>query len=379
MMTSDNIVETNELVGAGTYRKLFKVSYYGANCVAKELFGTLETSDSKAGTAENAIKDHFVNKGQLLTQLSHPNIVQFFGIHFKPRFKPDPTSRELRPIMVMEKMESSLSALLENHPNIPTAVKLSILVDVSSGLRYLHSQNPAVVHCNLTSNNVLLTSQLQAKIGDVGVIQMMGYEKESQKNKNVQCEEAFMAPEVRTDLHKISFAELTCQPSVDIFSYGAVILHTITQEWPEQPLDDGENVTSQTEVQRHQTQLNQIAVCSKLLKSLAIACLDNDPSKRPTTIQVSEIMKKISEKFPVVNKNPIVWQAEVEDATKQVKLRICIVAAKLVKSDVYSYLVHQTIFIINLSTNYSLISLLRMYVSAYGYRWPSLLSQLAFY
>ena len=311
-MTSDNIVETSELIGAGTYRKLLKVSYYGANCVAKELFGTPEASDAKAGTAENDIKDHFVNKaGQLLAQLCHPNIVQFFGIHFKP----DPTSRKMRPIMVMEKMESSLSAFLENHLNIPTAVKLSILLDVSSGLRYLHGQKPAVVHCNLTSNNVLLTSQLQAKIGDVGVIQMMGYEKQSQK-KNVQCE-AFMAPEVRTNLLKMSFAELVCHPSVDIFSYGAVILHTITQQ---QPLDDSENLTSQTEIQRHHSQLNQIATRNKLLKSLVTACLDNDPNKRPPTIQVSEIMKKVSEKLPVVTKSPIVWQAEVEEAHKQVRV-----------------------------------------------------------
>ena len=316
-MTSDNIVETSELIGAGTYRKLFKVSYYGANCVAKELFGTSETSDAKAGTAENDIIDQFVNKGQLLAQLCHPNIVQFFGIHFKP----DPTSRKMRPIMVMEKMESSLSAFLENHSNIPTAVKLSILLDVSSGLRYLHGQKPAVVHCNLTSNNILLTSQLQAKIGDVGVIQMMGYEKQSQK-KNVQCE-AFMAPEVRTNLLKMSFAELVCHPSMDIFSYGAVILHTITQQWPAQPLaDDNESLTSQTEVERHQSQLNQTAMSSKRLISLITACLDNDPNKRPTTIQVSEIVKKMSEKLPVVTKSPIVWQAEVEEAHKQVRVAL---------------------------------------------------------
>ena len=352
-MTSDNIVETSELIGAGTYRKILKVSYYGANCVAKELFGTPEASDAKAGTAENDIKDHFVNKaGQLLAQLCHPNIVQFFGIHFKP----DPTSRKMRPIMIMEKMESSLSAFLENHSNIPTAVKFSILLDVSLGLRYLHGQKPAVVHCNLTSNNVLLTSQLQAKIGDVGVIQMMGYEKQSQK-KNVQCE-AFMAPEVRTNLLKMSYAELVCHPSVDIFSYGAVILHTITQQWPEQPLDDGENVTSQTESQRHHAQLNQIAMSSKRLLSLITACLDNDPNKRPTTIQVSEIMKKMSEKLPVVTKSPVVWQAEVEEAHKQVRVVVIAVATYIhtvyalgflnnqtyIKSGSYIlYLVHQTI------------------------------------
>ena len=314
-MTNNDIVYVESIGGVET------CSYFGAICTAKELFDSscsLKTWSSIDEAARNDLKDYFVNRFQPLTQLRHPNIIQFYGIHFKPG-----SSRNcVCPMMIMEKMESNLSGLLENHSNVPTAVKLSILQDVSSGLRYLHSQKPAVVHCNLTSNNVLLTSQLQAKIGDVGVIQMMGYNKQSEKEV-VQCK-AFMAPEVQADLHKMSFTELVCQRSVDIFSYGAVILHTITQQWPEQPLDDGENVTSQTEVQRHQLQLNQIATRSQLLKSLATACLDIDPNKRPTTIQVSEIMKKLSEKFPVVNKSPIVWQAEVEDATKQVHVIVIV-------------------------------------------------------
>lgn len=295
--------------------------YFGAICAAKELPDSscaLKTGSFLGGsldeTARNDLKDYFVNKFQPLTQLRHPNIVQFYGVHFKPD-----SSRNVRPLMIMEKMETNLSTLLESHPSIPNAVKLSILLDVSLGLRYLHGQRPAVVHCNLTSNNVLLTSQLQAKIGDVGAIQMMGYEKQSQKESVQQCI-AFMAPEVRMDLHKkLSSAELMCHPSVDIFSYGAVILHTITQQWPEQPVDDdGDSVTTQTEVQRHQSQLNQTAMRIKSLKSLITACLDNDPRKRPTIIQVSEFVKKMSKKLPVVTKSPIVWQAEVEDSNKQV-------------------------------------------------------------
>lgn len=310
MINNDTIEIGQSIGGVGTF------SYFGAICVAKELPDSscaLKTGSSMNEAARNDLKEYSVNNFQSLIQLRHPNIVQFFGIHFK-----SDSSRKVRPLMIMERMETSLSVFLESHSSIPTAVKCSILLDVSLGLRYLHGQKPAVVHCNLTSNNVLLTSQLQAKISDAGLTQMMGYEQQSQK-KSVQCK-AFMAPEVRSGLCKVSFTELVCHPSVDIFSYGAVILHTITQQWPEQPVDDGDSVTIPTEVQRHQSQLNQIATRIKLLKSLTKSCLNNISNQRPTIIEVSEIMKKVSEKYPVVVKSPIVWQAEVEDAAKEVLL-----------------------------------------------------------
>ena len=308
-----DIEETDEVFGTGNYGKAFKVSYFGAVCVAKELgSGTVETDNLKAGSAKISFKDYFLNNYQPLIQLRHPNIVQVLGIYFKP----DPS--KVRPVMVMEKMECSLSTFLGSHPNVSNAVKLSVLLDISLGLRYLHGQNPAVVHYNLTSNNILLTPQLQAKISDVGMIQMMG----NQKKINAQSV-PFLAPEVRAGMLNHSLTELTPHPSADIFSFGAVVLHTITQELPE-PIDDDDTVKQQvrpqTEVERHQSQINQIATISKLLKSLVIGCLDDDPNKRPTIIKVSEIVKKMSEKLPIVNKNSIAWQAEVERVIKQVEI-----------------------------------------------------------
>ena len=306
------IEETGELLGTGNYGKVLKVSYFGAVCAAKELpvrSGTVETDNLKVGSAKNDLKDYFFNKYQPLTQLRHPNIVQLLGIYFKP----DPS--KVRPVMVMEKMECCLSTFLESHPKVSNAVKLSILVDITLGLRYLHGQKPVMVHCSLTSNNVLLTPQLQAKISDVGIIQMVG----NQKKMNVESA-PFLAPEVRTGMLNNSLTESTSHPSVDIFSFGAVVLHTVTQEQPKPLVDDTveQNDKPKTEVERHQSQINQIATISKLLKSLVLGCLDNDPTKRPTIVQVSEIVKRVSEKLPVVSKSLIAWQAEVEKAIKQV-------------------------------------------------------------
>ena len=48
--------------------------------------------------------------------------------------------------------------------NLPLSLKCSVLEDVASGLLYLHERQPPVIHRDLTSKNVLLTSSLVAKI-----------------------------------------------------------------------------------------------------------------------------------------------------------------------------------------------------------------------
>ena len=75
--------------------------------------------------------------------------------------------------MLLEKMPDSVTSLIEKHDNIPLMVKLSILYDVSLGLRYLHNHNPVVLHRDLTPNNILVTSQLEAKITDLGIAKVM--------------------------------------------------------------------------------------------------------------------------------------------------------------------------------------------------------------
>ena len=67
----------------------------------------------------------------------------------------------------MERMQESLTSVVEEYPNIPMYVKLSMLLDVSRGLWYLHAHHPPIVHRDLSPNNVLLTSQFVAKISDL--------------------------------------------------------------------------------------------------------------------------------------------------------------------------------------------------------------------
>ena len=60
-------------------------------------------------------------------------------------------------------MEISLKGFLEkyNKDQVSLHIKLSILVDSSQGLEFLHSQDHEdVIHRNLSSNDILLTKYL---------------------------------------------------------------------------------------------------------------------------------------------------------------------------------------------------------------------------
>ena len=96
-----------------------------------------------------------------MSQLHHSNLVQFLGFHYK-------LGSDV-PILIMELLPISLTKYLEQNKMIPNRIKISILLDVSLGLYYLHKQTPPILHRDITDNNVLLTSDMKAKISDFGV------------------------------------------------------------------------------------------------------------------------------------------------------------------------------------------------------------------
>ena len=107
----------------------------------------------------------FVEECKLVSQLRHPHIVQFLGVAYLPG---SPI-----PVLLMEKLQTSLDNLLETSPNIPLDVKVHLLRGTSCGVAYLHSHTPPIAHRNLTTRNILIDSGLTAKIADLGVARMV--------------------------------------------------------------------------------------------------------------------------------------------------------------------------------------------------------------
>ena len=216
------------------------------------------------------------------------------------------------PVMVMEKMQHSLRGLVENHDNIPLNVKLNILNEVCLGLRYLHSRNPPIVHRDLTPNNILLSYHLEAKITDLGVAKVMQTTDTKTMTKAPGTTD-FMPPECLADRPVYGVP-------LDVFSYGGVILYTITQLWPQPSSwvqfdpDTGRRMIL-SEVERRLRYLDKMTGSAADLKPLVIACLDDNPKIRPTLTHISMtingVKDKCNQKSSRDGMSPIVWWAEV--------------------------------------------------------------------
>jgi len=216
------------------------------------------------------------------------------------------------PVMVIEKMELSLRDLMERHGNVPLNVKLTILDEVCLGIRYLHSRNPPIVHRDLTPNNILMSHCLQAKITDLGVAKIV---RDNQTMTKAPGTTDFMPPESLADSPVYGL-------SLDIFSYGAVILYTITQMWPQpvswvqfDPNTGGRIYLSES--QRRQRYLDMMTGNTTDIKLLAVSCLNDNPKDRPSAQQVSVAVKRTlevcSHKSGYVRISPMKWWVTVSD------------------------------------------------------------------
>ena len=221
-----NVKATGKVIGKGSFGRVIEVYVHETLCAAKEIHSILVedvTSREFEGT-----KQLFLTECANASQVNHPNVVQVLGICFLNPVEASPGRR--LPCLVMELMEMSLTHFIEKYDQLQVAlhVKLSILVDVAQGLEFLHC-NRNIIHRDLSSNNVLLTKGLVAKIADFGVAKVM------KQSKNVTQTRApgthyFMPPEA------LSVRPRYGKP-VDVFSFACIILHIMSHQWPQPKMD----------------------------------------------------------------------------------------------------------------------------------------------
>ena len=277
---------TDRELGRGAYGRVLAVDYNGVTCAAKEIHPKLLQTATEAESSKR--KQDFLRECLLHSKLHHPNIVKMLGVYY-------PNDQAVLPVLVMELMECNLTQLLENYQNIPMYVKLSILQDVSRAICYLHTLNPPMMHRNLTSNNILLTTSLVAKVCDFRTMKGIVIEKKrisrllSGRLTKLPGIAHFMPPEALVDDPHYGLP-------LDVFSFGCVVCHVITQQWPS--LKSNVSISPQahelvgySEVERREHCINEIREGS--LKQLVITCLDNVQEKRPQISVVSERITSI--------------------------------------------------------------------------------------
>ena len=309
-----------EQIGIGTYGNVFKINHCGATCTAKQLHA------APKGFFSTNNCDEFLKQCLQISELRHPNLVQFLGVCLKQ----DRTYKRV-PLLVMEMMEESLTSLLErcSRPDSNTQLvfrhKLSILLHVSYGLLYLHSHDPPIAHCRLSSNKVLLkhpgTDQMQVKISDSGVVSLIKH--------NTRANIAFPGNEFLPQPLENSIQFDTQKCSVDMFSYGGVVLHMVTQKWPK-PLVTKYPKSSRTdnyEISRRSPYIKMIsdddADCCKL-KKLVIQCLNDHSNHRPNINDAAEKLREIISNHSMHPDDSSSQQNRGANANQVVNYNLCI-------------------------------------------------------
>ena len=299
---SSRVRPTGVELGRGSYGRVFEVEYDGKPCASKEVHRWM--MELPTVEEQSKIKDDFLRECHLWSTLRHPNLVQFLGIYY-----PTASYKSGLPVMVMEKMQESVTSLVDKHDDIPLLVKLSILQDVSVGLRYLHSRNPPIVHRDLSSNNILVTTHLEAKITDLGVAKAMTMDPKSKTMTKTPGTAVFMPPEALDD-------KPVYGPPLDVFSFGGVILHITSRQWPtpkswSQIDPKTRKRITLSEVERRQQYIDMMTESDADLKPLLMSCLEDDPELRPTAADMSEKIKMIKEECSKMTTrdgmDPISW------------------------------------------------------------------------
>ena len=185
----------------------------GLICAGKRLYEVLIDAGN-VGVQDIASK--YVQECQLMSDLRHPNITLFLGVCFLPNCQ--------LPVLLMERLDESLDDLLETVPNIPLALKRSMLEDISRGLLYLHKHTPQIIHRDLTAKNVLLTSYFVAKVTDFGNSRIVNLQpgQLARTLSRLPGTLVYMPPEALS-------ASSRYGPSLDVFSFGHLALFTLLQ------------------------------------------------------------------------------------------------------------------------------------------------------
>ena len=265
-----------EVLGIGSYGKVYKAKCGQLPCAAKLLHDTL-FQDNNPGTRNIVTK--FLQECQFLSTIKHPSIVQYLGTATDPQLRGT--------VLLMELMDESLTRFLERLTGpLPYHSQLNICHDVALALAYLHSNG--IIHRDLSSNNVLLICEgNRAKVTDFGMSKLMDMNPRMTPLTQVPGTPAYMPPEALISPPHYS-------SKLDCFSHGVLALQIITRNFPipgdaTRYVDDptGRVSIHYPETERRKKDIDLIEP-SHPLRPIALHCLKDMDTERPSADELCE-------------------------------------------------------------------------------------------
>ncbi|XP_027337560.1 probably inactive leucine-rich repeat receptor-like protein kinase IMK2 [Abrus precatorius] len=278
--TADDLLcATAEIMGKSTYGTVYKATLEDGSQVAVKRLREKITKSQR----------EFESEVSVLGKIRHPNLLALRTYYLGPKGEK---------LLVFDYMpKGSLASFLHargTETTIDWTTRMKIAQDMARGLFYLHSQEN-IIHGNLTSSNVLLDENTNAKIGDFGLSRLMT----PAVNSNVIATAGalgYRAPE----LSKLKKANT----KTDIYSFGVILLELLTRKSPGVSMNGVDlpqwvaSIVKEewtNEVFDADLMRDASTVGDELLNTLKLAlhCVDPSPSARPDIQQVLQQLEEI--------------------------------------------------------------------------------------
>ncbi|XP_052281809.1 tyrosine-protein kinase JAK2-like isoform X5 [Dreissena polymorpha] len=226
------VVDIKKELGKGEYGAVYEAKLRkGSNVI--DVVAKFLKSDSP----NDKDRAEFEKEASVMELLEHENIVKFYGTCYM----------DMGFCLVMEYIpKRSLKEYFRSKPDIPKCQIFQFAIDIASGMEYLESMK--VLHCDLAARNVLLTSELRAKVCDFGLSKML--EKD--------------------------YYRLRTEKKIPLYCNGSV---------PNMNCDDTNEFVRKLVLGER---LKKPKACSDVIYNFMNDCWNEDPSKRPTFSQCRE-------------------------------------------------------------------------------------------
>ena len=229
-LVARNEIILGEEIGRGAWAMVYKATFRGNSVAAKQLHSCIVSSETKA---------LFQREMEIALSCRHQNIVTFLGA----------TLDDDSPMILMELMDFNLRSAYQQG-GVTYGKTLKVAHEIATALQFLHTRPNPVIHRDVSSANVLLkvlhNGEWLAKLGDLGTAKM-----QQQTTTPSPGAWAYAAPEAPTpEKHS---------PKMDVYSFGVLVIETLTQTHPFRKLD-----TLKAQVQQQYPLYNQLVTsCTK--------------------------------------------------------------------------------------------------------------------
>ncbi|XP_031287269.1 MDIS1-interacting receptor like kinase 2-like [Pistacia vera] len=284
----EDIVEATEdfdikyCVGTGGYGSVYRAQLPNDRVVALKKLHSLETEES-------TFLNSFQNEAHVLSKLRHRNIIKLYGFCLHKKCM----------VLIYEYMErGSLFCVLRNNDEaieLDWSKRVNIVKNTAHALSYLHHDcTPSIVHRDISSNNILLNSELEAYVADFGLARLL--HPDSSNRTILAGTYGYIAPELAYTM--------VVTEKCDVYSFGVVALETLMGCHPGELLSSLSSSSSQNMMlidlldPRLPCVTDTMVVQDiALISRIAFACLSSKPKSRPTMHRVSQ--EFLSRKAPL--------------------------------------------------------------------------------